>query len=210
MDTNILKTGTTCIGLKYKDGVMLAADNRVTTYKIESDKFTKLFDVTPNVVSTVAGYVSAAQLAMRHLKSEAKLIELKNEREARVREVASIMGSIQFSLVRQGLIVASIMGGYDKKEGPVLFDLGPDGTMREEEDYFTDGSGSIFTKSILDTEYRENLSEKEALEILERAFRAAFKNDNASGGGYIVKVVNKDGIKEVERKVVKSELSSVK
>lgn len=80
MSKDYVKTGTTCIGLKYKDGVMLAADNRVTTYKIEGDSFTKLFNLSKNVVSTVAGSVSDAQLFMRHLQSEIRLIELKKER----------------------------------------------------------------------------------------------------------------------------------
>jgi len=41
-NTNI-KTGTTCIGLLFKDGVIIAADMRVTSYKIDSDNFSKVF-----------------------------------------------------------------------------------------------------------------------------------------------------------------------
>lgn len=201
-----VKTGTTCIGFLFKGGVLLAADRRITTFKIESDKFTKLFNISDFVVSTVAGHVSPAQLFLRNLKSEVKLLELKKERPARVNEVASILNSYQMSGAQSGAVVASIMGGYDEKDGVSLFELSPDGSMLSHEPYITNGSGSIFVKSVLDTNYKKDLSEKEALELLDKCYRVAFKNDNSSGGGYIARVVSKEGIREVERKIVKTEL----
>lgn len=207
MSDNI-KTGTTCIGFLFKGGVILAADRRITTYKIESDRFTKLFDISDFVVSTVAGHVSPAQLFLRNLKSEVKLLELKKERRARVCEVASILNSYQMGSRESGAVVASIMGGYDKKDDVSLFELSPDGSSLNHESYVTNGSGSVFVKSVLDTNYEDNMSEREALELLEKCYKVAFKNDNSSGGGYIARVVSKDGIREVERKFVKTEMVS--
>lgn len=204
---DILKTGTTTIGLKFKGGVILAADNRITTYKIESDSFCKLFDLSRNIVTTVAGHVAPAQMLVRYMKSEIKLMELKNERPSRVKEAAHLLSSIQYNIVRsQGAIVHSLFGGYDEKDGITLLDLAPDGSIVDCEDYYSSGSGSIFIKGILDTEYKSDMSEKEALELIHKCFRASFRNDTASGGGYNVKIVTKDGIKDMERKKVKSEL----
>jgi 20S proteasome alpha/beta subunit len=204
--TNEIKTGTTCIGFLFKGGVIVAADRRITTYKIESDNFTKLFDISKNVVSTIAGHVSAAQLFLRNLKSEVKLLELKKEREVKVMEVASILNSYQLGARESGAVLASIMGGYDEKGGVSLFELSPDGSMLNCEPYVSNGSGSIFVKSVLDTQYKSNMTEKESLDLLEKCYKVAFKNDSASGGGYIAKIVTKDGINEVERKIVKTEL----
>ena len=201
-----VKTGTTCIGLLFKGGVVLAADRRITTFKIESDSFTKLFDVSDFVVSTVAGHVAPAQLFFRNLRSEVKLLELKKERRAKVCEVASLLNSYQMGSKNSGAVVASIMGGYDEKNGVSLFELSPDGSMLNHEPYVTNGSGSIFVKSVLDTQYKDGMSEKEALELLERCFKVSFKNDNSSGGGFIARVVSEDGIREVKRKVVKTEM----
>ena len=50
------------------------------------------------------------------------------------------------------------------------------------------------------------MSQSEALDLLDKCFKTSFRNDNASGGGYIVRVVNKDGISEIARNVVKSEV----
>jgi len=201
-----IKTGTTCIGFLFKGGVIVAADRRITTFKIESDSFTKLFDISDYVVSTVAGHVSPAQLFLRNLRSEVKLLELKKERNARVTEVASILNGYQVSGRESGAVVASIMGGYDEKDGVSLFELSPDGSMLNHEPYVTNGSGSIFVKSVLDTQYKENMSEKDALELLEKCYKVAFKNDSSSGGGYIARIISNAGINEVERKIVKTEL----
>lgn len=207
MSSDKIKTGTTCIGMLYKDGVILAADRRVTSYKVDSDRFTKIFDLSKNVVTTVSGGAADAQLYMRIIKGELKLIELRTERSSFVSEAAMILNSMQYKNVRtMGSIVGLILGGYDEKDGASLYNLGPDGTIVNHEGYVTNGSGSIYVQSILDMEYKSDMSEKDALALIEKGFKASFKNDTASGGGFIAKVVTKDGIKEVSRKVVKSEL----
>lgn len=202
-----LKTGTTCIGLLFKDGVILAADRRTTAGFIASDKSSKVYNLSKFIVATTAGHAADNQKVMRHMQGEIKLMELKNERNVKVEEAAMILNSIQYSLVRsQGSIVSVIMGGYDTSKGVSLYNLSPDGTILENEGYVVDGSGSIYVKGVFDMEYKPNMSEKEALSLVEKGFRASFKNDNMSGGGYIVRIINEDGIKEVARKVVQSQI----
>ena len=139
---------------------------------------------------------------MRVVQGELKLLSLKNERLPKVREAAMILNSMQYSAVRaQGSIVGLIVGGYDVGSGFSLYNLAYDGTVVPNEGYVTTGSGSIFVKSILDTEYKDNLTEKDALILLEKCFRVSFKNDNASGGGFVAKIVTKDGIKVFETKL---------
>ena len=209
--TDKIKTGTTCIGLLFKGGVLLAADRRVTSYKIDSDRFTKLFDVSDKIISTVSGMASDAQLFMRIIKGELKLLSLRTERSPYVSEAAMMLNSMQYSSLRtSGSIVGLILGGHDIKDGFTLYNLGPDGTIVPHEGYVTNGSGSIYVTGVLNTEYKDDLSEKEALALVEKAFTVAFKNDNASGGGFVARVVTEDGIKEVDKKIVKTEMVSEK
>ena len=191
----------------FKDGVLLAADNRVTSYKINADNFTKLFDLSDNIVTTISGGVADAQRFVRIIKGELKLLSFKNERKVYVKEAAMILSDFQYSGLRSsGAVVGMILGGYDDKEGFSLYELSPEGSILNTLPYVTSGSGSIFVDGILSTEYKKNLSEKEALELVEKCFKSAFRHDTASGGGYIVKIVTKDGIKDVVKKVVKTEL----
>ncbi len=206
-----IKTGTTCIGLLFKEGVILAADMRVTSYKIDSDSFTKVFELSDTICSTVSGGAADAQLFMRVIKGELKLIELKTERKPLVSEAAMILNSFQYNGIRSsGSIVGLILGGYDNKKQFSLYNLGPDGTIIPHEGYITNGSGSVYVKGVLDTEYTENLSEKDAIALIEKSFKVSFKNDNASGGGFIAKIINKDNIKTISKKVIKSEFKEDK
>lgn len=207
MTENKIKTGTTCIGLKFNGGVMLASDNRVTSYKINADNFVKIFDLSDNVVANVSGGVADAQRFVRIIQSELKLIELKTERKPLVKEAAMILSNIQYSSIRaSGSVVGMLLGGYDEKNGISLYELSPEGSLLDTSDYVTSGSGSIFVDGILSSEYKNDLSQKDALVLIEKCFKAAFKNDNASGGGFIAKIVTSDGISEVARKVVVSQI----
>lgn len=202
-----LTTGTTCIGLLFKDGVIIAADRRTTAGFIASDRSSKIYELSKNVVGTTAGHAADNQKVMRAMRGEIKLHELKVERPIKVSEVAMILNSIQYNIVRtQGSVVSVILAGYDSQDGISLVNLSPDGTILNHDGYVADGSGSVYVKSILDMGFNENLSEKEALELVEKGFQVSFKNDNMSGGGFIAKVITKDGIKDVASKVVKTQL----
>lgn len=204
---NKLKTGTTCIGFLFKGGVVLAADKRVTSYKINSENFIKIFDLSESVVATVSGGVADAQRFIRTIKGELKLLSLKNERPVYTKEAVMLLTDYQYVTLRQqGGVVGMLLAGYDKNDGVSLYELGADGSILNTEKYVTSGSGSIFVDGVLSNDYKSDLSEKEALSLLEKCFKVAFKNDNASGGGYVAKIISRDGIKEVERKVLKTEL----
>lgn len=202
-----IKTGTTCIAMKFKDGIIIAADNRVTSYKINADNFTKVFDLTENIVSTVSGGVADAQRFIRSIQSELKLISYKNEREVLVKEAAMTLSNYQYSTIRSsGGVVGMILAGYDSRNGLSLYELSPDGSILDNLDFVTSGSGSIFVDGVLGNSYSNNLSQKEALNLLDQSFSVAFKNDNASGGGYIAKVITSNGIENMPRKIVKTQL----
>ncbi|MCA9459213.1 MAG: hypothetical protein KC589_03665 [Nanoarchaeota archaeon] len=211
MTDNKLKTGTTCVGFLFKGGILLAADRRTTAGFIASDKSEKVYELSKKIIGTTAGHAADNQKIMRIIKGELKLIELKAERPAMVSEAAMMINSTQYSALRtQGSIMSIILGGYDEKKGFSLYNLSPDGTITAHDGYIADGSGSVYVKGVLDIDYNENMSEKEAIALVEKCFKASFKNDIYSGGGFIVKIVTEDGIKEVERKVVKSEFVNEK
>jgi 20S proteasome alpha/beta subunit len=204
MDQNKIKTGTTCIGIKFKDGIVIGADRRVSSFKIDSDNFTKVFQLSKYICATVSGGAADAQRLMRIVKSELKLIELKEEKLPSVKQAAMILNSLQYAGIRSsGSIVGIILAGFDVKENFQLYNLSPDGTIIPNDGYVTTGSGSIFIKGILDVEYKSTMSKKEAVELAEKCFLAAFKNDSASGGGFTIKVITKDGVEDASKKSVK-------
>ncbi|MDD1743874.1 MAG: proteasome subunit beta, partial [Methanomassiliicoccales archaeon] len=73
-----LKTGTTTIGIVYKDGVILASEHRATMGNIIAHKeVQKVFKIDDNLGLTTAGLVGDAQLLARYIKAEVELYRLK-------------------------------------------------------------------------------------------------------------------------------------
>ena len=58
-DNKIMKTGTTTVGIRCKDGVVLCADKRVTSgYLVANKKFNKIVEITDRIAVTTAVSVS--------------------------------------------------------------------------------------------------------------------------------------------------------
>jgi 20S proteasome subunit beta 5 len=81
--------------------------------------------------------------------------------------------------------------GWDKT-GPNLYYVDNDGT-RLKGDMFSVGSGSTFAYGVLDSEYRYDLEDEDAIELGRRAIYHAAHRDAYSGGTINVYHVKQDG-----------------
>lgn len=196
-----MKTGTTTIGLVCKDGLVLAADKRATSgYLISYKKFDKIVSITDNIAVTVAGTVSDVQLLVKYLKAELKLKEIRTGRESTVKEGASLLANFVYSNIRKYSLIPGIshfiIGGKDAT-GAHLYDLSPDGSIVEVDDYISSGSGSVMAFGVLETLYKKGLSVDEGVKLAAKCINAAVQRDIASGNGIDIVTITKDGIKKV-------------
>mgnify|MGYP001561415464 FL=1 len=201
MDSQELKTGTTTIGIVCKDGLVLAADRRATSgYLISYKKFDKIINITDNIAVTVAGTVSDVQLLTKYLKAELRLKDIRTGRETTVKEAASLLANFVYSNIRKFSLIPGIshfiVGGKDSS-GFHLYDLSPDGSIIEVDDYISSGSGSVMTFGVLETLYKKGLSVDEGVKLAAKGVNAAVQRDIASGNGIDIVTITKDGIKRV-------------
>lgn len=197
----VLKTGTTTIGLVCKDCVVLAADKRATAGTLIADKKTlKVHKVADNMALTTAGSVSDLQLLTKLIKAELKLKEIRTMRRNTVREAANLLGTLVYSNVRQFFpgVTHFLLGGFDDK--PRLFDIFPDGSVVEVDDFVASGSGSVFAYGLLEGSYKQGLSETEGVKLAVKAINSALQRDSASGEGVDVFVIDKEGVRQVLKK----------
>lgn len=82
-----------------------------------------------------------------------------------------------------------IVGGYDVK-GPQLVEVSSDGNMYSLP-YHTTGSGSLAAMAILETGYREDLSQEEAVKLVVAAIEAGIYHDLGSGSNVDVCIIKK-------------------
>ena len=108
---SILKTGTSIVGIKCSDGVVLASDRKVTAGNIVVGKnFNKIIAINDRVLAAITGGVSDAQFLMRLVAAELRLKELKARQAPSVEESASLLAYITFRNIRTPSMIPSIVG----------------------------------------------------------------------------------------------------
>ncbi len=211
MEKNILKTGTTTVGIVCKDGIVLAADRRMSAgYMIASKKTEKIIPISEDIAVTTAGMVSDAQLLTRIIKAQIRLESIKRGKKLTVREVASFLGSMVYGNIRRMSMVPSIVGfligGRDKK-GFHLYALGIDGSIIEYDDYCADGSGTMFSIGVLESSYKKDLTVEEGIKLAVKAVSTSIQRDMASGNGIDVVSITDKGMKKVVEREINTSLT---
>jgi len=91
------------------------------------------------------------------------------------------------------LLTQVIVGGITDK--PVIYTLDPLGSVLPDE-YAAVGTGAEMALGVLDPQFKQSMTEKDATELAVKAVRSATMRDSFSGDGIDVLIVNKDGTKE--------------
>jgi len=179
--------GTTCVALRFADGVVMAGDRRATSGNLISHR--SMEKVMPADRHSGVAIAGAAGPAMEMVK----LFQLQLEHYEKVEGTAlsldgkanqlSMMVRGNLPAAMQGMVVVPIFAGYDtlRSQGR-LFDYDVTGGRYEERDYVATGSGSLHAGTVIRVGYREGMSRDDALDLCVRALWVAADNDSATGG----------------------------
>jgi len=199
-----LKTGTTTVGIICKEGVVLAAERKATMgYLVASKHAKKILEIDKHIGMTIAGNVGDAQALERYVKAEVKLYSLEEGRKMPVKAAATLVANILYSRSYFPYYVQLLVGGYDEKSR--LFSFDPTGSVIEERDFFSTGSGSVMALGVLEDKYKEGMDLESAKRLAVRAVRAATERDIASGGsGIDLAVISGRGLRMFSDEEVKA------
>ncbi len=203
LKNSILKTGTTILGIVCKDGIVMAADRKVTAGNlVMSKKEKKVVQVNNYLVSSWTGGAADAQRLGKVITAELKLKELRSKSRPTVKEAANLVGAITYSSIREPSmipnIVGSLVGGFNEDGTTELYTVEPAGGVYEVEDYDANfGSGMPFVLGLLERQYKPGISVKEGVELAIEAIKSSTQRDVGSGHGIDVFTITKDGIKKV-------------
>jgi len=205
-----MKTGTTTLAMLCKDGVVLAADRRMTAgTMIVSKKFQKIIPLNDDIAITIAGMVSDAQLLTKIIKAQLRLDTIRRGKKPNTKEIANLIGSLVYGNIRKFSTIPGIVGfmlaGRDDR-GYHLYDIGVDGSVNEQEEYYCEGSGSEFALGVLEAGYNKDLNVDEGIKLGLKALNSALQRDVASGSGYDIVTITKDGAKKILEKEIKFSL----
>ncbi len=188
--------GATTIGMTFKNGAILASENRVSYgYFVMSKSGKKVFKITDNVGAACAGLVSDMQILVRDVAAYSNIYTYEVGRKASVKTTAKIMGSLLFQRRLFPYLTQTIVAGVDEDKQAKLYVLDPLGSVIEDK-YATIGSGSEIAVGVLESEYREELEEEKAMDIVKKSMISATSRDVGSGDGMDILTITSEGPKE--------------
>lgn len=187
---------TTTIGVVCQDGVLMTTDTRATMGSFVAHKNAKkVYRIDQHLAMTIAGVVGDAQAIVEMLRANAALYKLDMARPMPISSAARMVSNILFSSRFYPLGVQALIGGVDDSGGHI-FALDPLGSTMEEK-FVSTGSGSPVAYGVLESEWKENMTVKDATPVLVRAISSAMKRDSASGDSFDVAMVTGDGYREL-------------
>jgi len=193
-----LMKGTTTVGVKFKDGVVVASDKRATSGTfVASKSAVKTFKLTDYAVATISGLVADGQYLVNNLAALADLYSMDTGRPITVRGLARLLVLMLRRYRPFFLLAQLIVGGVDR-EGPHLFNVDLYGTMTEE-DYLATGSGSPVAISVIEGGYSPEMDREAAIRLVISSMVAALSRDAATGDGIDVVVVDGGGVRFLGR-----------
>jgi 20S proteasome subunit beta 5 len=188
--------GTTTLGFMFKGGVLISVDSRSTQGPyIASQSVQKVIEINPYLLGTMAGGAADCSYWERNLGIQCRMYELRNKERISVAAASKMLWNTLYAYKGYGLVCGTMIAGWDKT-GPRLYYVDSDGTRLEAKKTmprFSVGSGSTYAYGVLDSNYRWDMTDEEAIELGQRAIYHATFRDAYSGGTNNVYLVKEEG-----------------
>lgn len=186
--------GATAVGITYQDGIILAAEKRISYGNFVVNKNTrKIFKITDQVASACAGMVADMQVLTRQVGALAKIRKLETRRDMATNSVAKLMSVIMFERRYFPLLTQVIVGGVQNI--PEIYTLDPLGSLLPDK-YAAVGTGAEMALGLIDAEYKKDMSEETSKKLAIKAIKSSVQRDSASGDGIDILTITKNGVDE--------------
>lgn len=184
------KTGTTICGVVFSGGVVLGADTRATSGSIVCDKnCEKIHHIAKHIWCCGAGTSADTENVTGLISSQLELHRLATKASPRVKTAMTRLKQHLYKY--QGHVSAAlVLGGVDAT-GSYLYTVHPHGSV-DQLPFATMGSGSLAAMAIMEERYKDNMTEQEAIELVDLAIQAGIWNDLGSGGNVDICVISKE------------------
>ena len=195
--------GTTTVGIKATDGVVLCADMRASAgYFIANNNTMKIQKIDEHAGMTMAGGVADAQNITDILRYHANMHRIQKHDPIPIKSLTRLTSLIFHQNRGYPFIADILVGGYDNA-GPALYNIDMFGSA-EEKNYVTTGSGSPVAYGLLEEEYHDGLTVEEAKVIALRAVKAAIIRNIGTGDGINIAIIDKNGFRLLTKDQKKS------
>lgn len=161
-----VKRGTTSLGIRYKDGIVLAVDKRITSRLVEAVSIEKIFQIDENIGAATSGLVADARVLIDRARIEAQSNRITYNEPIDVEILVKRICDFKQLYTQHGGVrpfgIALLIAGVN--DAPRLFETDPSGALIEYKATAI-GAGRTTAMEIFEEKYREDISKDEAIEL---------------------------------------------
>jgi proteasome alpha subunit len=161
-----VKRGTTSLGIKYKDGVVLAVDKRISSRLVEEESIEKIFQIDDNMGAVTSGLVADARVLVERARVESQLNKVTYNEPIDIGVLAKKICDFKQLYTQHGGVrpfgIAMLIAGVN--ENPRLFETDPSGALIEYKATAI-GSGRPTAMEMFEEKYKEGMSKEDAIEL---------------------------------------------
>jgi proteasome alpha subunit len=162
-----VKRGTTTVGLKYKTGVVLIVDKRVTSSLVEPDSIEKIFEIDGHIGCATSGLVADARALIDRARLDAQINEITYNEKIQVKTLVKRICDFKQTYTQYGGVrpfgTALLVAGVDET-GARLFSTDPSGALMEYK-ASSEGAGRNGAIDYFENNYKEGLSMDDCIEM---------------------------------------------
>ena len=165
--------GTTTIGIKFKDGVVLIADKRLSSKLIEADSVEKIYEVDEHIGVSTSGLVADARVIIDYARILAQINRVTYDEPILVEALAKKICDYKQQYTQYGGVrpfgIALLIAGVDST-GPHLFETDPSGALFAYK-ATSIGAGKDVVMDMLENEYKDGMTKEKAIALGLRALQ---------------------------------------
>ncbi len=163
-----VKKGLTALGIKVKEGVVLAAEKRLRSKLVEKTSIEKIFQIDEHIGAAASGLIADARVLIDQARIEAQINRLRYDEPISVQTLARRIGDIKQLYTQHGGVrpfgVRLLIGGVDSDGSPKLFETDPSGVVAAYKSQAI-GGGAQTVVEFLEKEYSEDLSLNDTIQL---------------------------------------------
>ncbi|XP_073419075.1 proteasome subunit beta type-2 [Dendrobates tinctorius] len=188
------------IGIRGCDYVLVAADtvcaNSIIQMKHDADK---MFKMSEKILLLCVGEAGDTVQFAEYIQKNVQLYKMRNGYELSPSAAANFTrrNLADYLRSRTPYHVNMLLAGYDEHDGPSLFYMDYLASLAKAP-FAAHGYGAHLTLSILDRYYKPDLTREEAVELLKKCIAELKKRFILSLPAFTVRVIDKDGIHDLE------------
>ncbi len=161
-----IKRGATCVGIVFKDGVVLASVKPKGRLMV-TDSTEKIFQIDTSIAAVASGLLADARTVVSQARVKSQVHRITYEEPIDVWTISRYIGDkMQLNTLYAGLRpfgVAFLIGGTDNS-GPHLIQSDPSGMLYEWKAYAI-GRGSEDANKILEKKWKIGMNESDAVKL---------------------------------------------